>query len=79
MCLALPGKVVSKEEEKGIVDFGGVRRDVNLRMVPEVKIGEHVIVHAGFAIQILQKEAAEESLKVWEEVLKGGTRVEDVI
>ena len=56
MCLGVPGKVVSKEPNAlgmmmGVVSFGGVKKEVCLAYVPEVEVGDYVIVHAGFAIQ----------------------------
>lgn len=69
MCLAIPAKVLEVEGEHAIVDFGGgVVRKVNISLV-DVKVGEYVIVHAGFAIQVMDKKNAEESLKIWEEIL----------
>jgi hydrogenase expression/formation protein HypC len=64
MCLAVPGKVMDIAGDDpllrtGKVSFGGIVKDVNLACVPEVKVGDYVIVHAGLAISILdEKEAA---------------------
>jgi hydrogenase expression/formation protein HypC len=69
MCLAIPAKVVELKENTARVDFGeGVLRDVNATLV-EAKVGEYVLVHAGYAIQVLDKRAAEETLHLWKEVL----------
>jgi hydrogenase expression/formation protein HypC len=67
MCLAVPGKVISIGEEEalmrhGKVSFGGVIKQVSLAYVPEVKIGDYVIVHVGFALSIVDETAAEETL-----------------
>ncbi len=71
MCLAIPGKVVElKEEGKGIVDYGGVRREADLSFV-NARVGDWVIVHAGFAIEILSEEEAKKTLKAFEMVLEG--------
>ena len=78
MCLALPGEITELDGDHGTVDFGGVRRRINLKLVPQAKIGDFVIVHAGFAIQILQKEEAERTLDAWSDVLKTAN-VEDVV
>jgi len=52
------------------VDFGqGVARDVNVMLV-EAHVGEYVLVHAGYAIQVIDQEAAEETLRLWKEILK---------
>ncbi len=70
MCLAIPAKVVEIRESVAIVDFGGVRREARLDFVKDVKIGDYVIVHTGFAIEKLDEKTALESLKAWEEVFK---------
>jgi len=68
MCLAVPAKVVSISEDRQTarVDFGGVEREVNVSLV-EVGIGKYVIVHAGFAIQTMDEEEAQETLDIWRE------------
>ena len=68
MCLAVPGQVVAIEGSIAKVDFGGVQRETNVSLV-EVKVGDYVIVHAGFAIQIMDEDEAKETLKLWEELL----------
>lgn len=68
MCLAVPGKIVSISDELAVVDFGGVQRQTNVSLV-EAKVGDYVIVHAGFAIQIVDEEDAKETIKLWEELL----------
>lgn len=70
MCLAVPGKVIEVRDGKGVVDIMGVRREVNFELVGEVKVGDWVIVHVGFAIQRMGEEEALRTLKLWEEVLK---------
>ena len=70
MCLAIPAKVLKVQGDVAKVDFGqGVARDVNVMLV-EAHVGEYVLVHAGYAIQVIDKEAAEETLRLWEEILK---------
>jgi hydrogenase expression/formation protein HypC len=70
MCLAIPAKVVSIEDDKARVDFGeGVLREVNVALV-NVKVGEYVLVHAGYAIQVLDEKEALETLQLWNEVLE---------
>ena len=64
MCLGVPGKVVHKEENElgmtmGTVSFGGIKKEVCLAYVPEVEIGEYVIVHVGFAISKIDEEEAQ--------------------
>ena len=68
MCLGIPGRVVAiwgdGELISGTVDFGGVSREVCLSYVPEVTIGEYVIVHVGFAISMVDEEEAQRTLEV---------------
>ena len=64
MCLAVPGKIMSIEEgdsvfRRGRVNFGGIVKDVNLAYVPEVKIGDYVLVHVGFALSVIDEIEAE--------------------
>lgn len=69
MCLAIPAKVLEVQGEVAKVDFGqGVAREVNVMLV-DARVGEYVLVHAGYAIQVVDQEAAEESLKLWRELL----------
>jgi hydrogenase expression/formation protein HypC len=68
MCLALPGKIVSIKDDTADVDFGGIMKQANITMV-ECKIGDWVVVHAGFAIEIMDEEEANETIKLWNEVL----------
>jgi hydrogenase expression/formation protein HypC len=69
MCLAIPALVTSLECDKAQVDFGeGVLRDVNVALV-DVKVGDYVLVHAGYAIQTVDKEDALETLSLWKEIL----------
>ncbi|MCC7353469.1 MAG: HypC/HybG/HupF family hydrogenase formation chaperone [Anaerolineae bacterium] len=65
MCLGVPGKVISIEENPsgmsmGKVSFAGISKEVCLAYVPEVKVGEYVIVHAGFALSVLDEDEAME-------------------
>lgn len=70
MCLAIPAKVIEIKGDLAKVDFGeGVLREVNIVLV-EAKVGEYVLVHAGYAIQVLDEKAAEETLQLWNEILK---------
>jgi len=70
MCLAIPAKIIQIKGNLAKVDFGeGVLREVNIMLV-EAKVGEYVLVHAGYAIQVLDEKAAEETLQLWNEILK---------
>lgn len=69
MCLAVPARILEICGRKAKVDFGGVCREVDISLV-NAKIGEYVIVHAGYAIEVMDKETAEETLQIWEEILR---------
>jgi hydrogenase expression/formation protein HypC len=70
MCLAVPGRVDALEERDGTlmaeVDFGGVRKDVCCEYVPDIGLGDYVIVHVGFAIQRLDEASALATLAEFE-------------
>lgn len=75
MCLAIPGEVLSIDHSAkpvmGKVNFGGIQKQVCLDWTPDVKEGEYVIVHVGFAISTMDEEEAKETLKMIEE-MEGG-------
>lgn len=77
MCLAVPGKVIETFDENGLlmgrVDFGGTILRVCLAYVPEVQLGQYVIVHAGFALNVLDETEAQNTLELLKEL--GGTGV----
>ncbi len=64
MCLGIPVKIVEKKGNTGIGEIGGVKREVDLRFLENVEIGDFVILHAGFAIQKLDEKEAEETLSL---------------
>lgn len=66
MCLAIPVRIVRIEGETAVGEVGGVEREVSLVLTPEAKVGDYVIVHAGFAIQILDRQAAEETRQIFD-------------
>jgi len=76
MCLAIPGKLVEIVEENGLrmgqVDFAGTRGTACLEYVPEAEIGTYVVVHAGFAISVLDENEAQKTLNLWRELLAAG-------
>jgi len=69
MCLAIPGRIEEIKGNKAIIDYGGIKREADISLV-EVNKGDYVIVHAGFAIQVLNEEDAEETLKIFEEIME---------
>lgn len=64
MCLAIPAKIIGEPNDNTMaeVDILGVKRHISLMMTPAAKVGDHVLVHAGFAIQVVDEEFAAESL-----------------
>jgi len=70
LCLAIPAKVVKIRGNVAEVDFGSsVLREVNITLV-ETKVDDFVLVHAGYAIQVIDRKEAEETLKLWREILE---------
>lgn len=67
MCLAIPAQVVSIDGDNGIVDIGGVQKEISLMLVDGVNIGDYVIVHVGYALQILDPEEAAKTLALFAE------------
>jgi len=61
MCLAVPAKVVALKDAIGKVEISGVTRDVSMMLLPEAKVGDFVLVHAGFAMQIVDEKDAQET------------------
>lgn len=71
MCLAIPSKIVRIDNHIATVDVYGARRDINLMLLPEeATVGDYVLVHAGFAIQKVARDFAEESLKLIKETFE---------
>ncbi len=71
MCLAVPSEIVSIRDLTATVDVYGARRDVSLMLLPEeVELGDFVIVHAGFAIQKIDREAGNEALRMIRELVE---------
>ena len=68
MCLAIPMKVVKVEGDRGIVEIGGVEREASFQLLEGVKIGEYVLIHAGYAINKIDEEEAQETLELLREI-----------
>lgn len=72
MCLAIPGKVVSVEQNNGLrvgrIQFGGIVRQASLDFVPEVAVGDYVMVHVGFAISKVDADEAQRTYQLLEEM-----------
>ena len=73
MCLAVPGKVISIDESNPElrmpkVNFGGVNKNICIQWVPDVKVGEYVLAHVGFALNKVDEKDAEETIKILREM-----------
>jgi hydrogenase expression/formation protein HypC len=68
MCLAIPGRITRVDGTMALVDFGGVTRETSLVLVPTAAVGDFVLVHAGFAIEVLNEQEAEETLSLFRDL-----------
>ncbi len=68
MCLAFPAKIIEKKDLMAKVELSGVTRDVSLMLLPEAQIGDYVLVHAGFAMQIVHQKEVDEMLALFDEM-----------
>ena len=68
MCLAVPMKIIARDNHEGTVEAGGMQYPANLRLLPDARVGDYVLVHAGFAIQKLDTEDARETLNLFREM-----------
>ena len=68
MCLAIPAQVKSIDGLLAEVEVGGVRRKVSIWLTPEVRVGDYILLHTGYAINIIDEAEAQETLKLLEEI-----------
>ena len=68
MCLAIPVLIEEIDGAEAVVEIGGVRRKISVALTPEAKVNQYVLIHAGYAIGILDEEEARETLKLFEEM-----------
>ncbi|WLR52934.1 HypC/HybG/HupF family hydrogenase formation chaperone [Bacillus tianshenii] len=69
MCVGVPAKVIEKEEYQAVVDVMGSTMTIGIIFVPEVALGDYVIVHAGQAMSIIDEQFAKESLEEWRKII----------
>jgi hydrogenase expression/formation protein HypC len=69
MCLAIPARIIEINDQMGTIDMEGAQREVSLLLLEDARIGDYVIVHAGFAIHKIDETEAMESLKVLRELV----------
>lgn len=70
MCLAIPGVITKIQGLEAEIDYGGVSKHANLRLMENAKVGDTVLVHAGFVIQILDKDDGEELQRLVDETMR---------
>ena len=68
MCLAIPVLIQEIEGSEAVVEISGVRRKISLALTPEAKVAQYVLIHAGYAIGVLDEDEAQETLKLFEEM-----------
>ena len=68
MCLAIPALIKSIENKEAEAEIGGISRRISLWLTPEAKVGDYVLVHTGYAINILDQEQAKETLTLLREI-----------
>ena len=71
MCLAIPALITSIEGKEAEAEIGGISRRISLWLTPEAKVGDYVLVHTGYAINVLDQEQAEETLQLLREIAEG--------
>jgi len=76
MCLAIPSKIIKIENNMATIDVEGVQREASLLLLEDARIGDYVIVHAGFAIQKLDEAAARETLDLLREAVAAVDKLE---
>ena len=69
MCLAVPGLIKSIDGKEAIVEIGGISRCINIWLTPEAEVGNYVLLHAGFAISILDEAEAKETIEMFKDIL----------
>ncbi|MCU0556826.1 MAG: HypC/HybG/HupF family hydrogenase formation chaperone [Desulfobacterales bacterium] len=68
MCLAIPSRIVKIEDQMAVIDVDGVTREASLLLLEDARVGDYVIVHAGFALHKIDEETARESLALLRDV-----------
>ena len=68
MCLAIPGRILEIEESSALVDFDGIKQRVIIALIENPEIGKYVIVHAGYAIEMINEKEAMEAIEQWKEI-----------
>lgn len=77
MCLAIPSKIIKIENDMGTIDVDGVTRETSLLLLEDAKVGDYVIVHAGFALHKIDESVAMETLQLLKEAAALVDKVND--
>ena len=72
MCLAVPARVIEVKEGLGLVEVGGVVREASFMLLPDVQVGDYVLLHAGYALQKVDEAEAEETIRLLAELAEAG-------
>jgi len=72
MCLAVPARVIEINEGVGRVDLAGVVREVSFMLLPDARVGDYVLLHAGYALQKVDEAEAEETIRLLAEIAEAG-------
>ncbi|MDH5696031.1 MAG: HypC/HybG/HupF family hydrogenase formation chaperone [Dehalococcoidia bacterium] len=70
MCLAIPALIKIIEDKEAEVEIGGITRRISIWLTPEARVGDYVLVHTGYAINVLDEQEAEETLSLLEEIAR---------
>ena len=76
MCLGIPMKILKIDGERALADLSGVKKEISIQLMESVKLGDYVIVHAGFAIEKLSESEARETLKLLKELAEFNDNLE---
>ncbi|HAX17494.1 MAG TPA: HypC/HybG/HupF family hydrogenase formation chaperone [Actinobacteria bacterium] len=68
MCVAVPARIKEIKNNSALISYMGLEREIDISLVPDAEIGDFVIVHAGFAIQIIDRNEAEKTLELFNEI-----------
>ncbi len=70
MCLAFPAKIIELDGQNAVVEFQSVKRKIRIDLLEKCELGDHVLVHAGFAINKLDEEGTRETMETWKELIE---------
>ncbi|MBK5225237.1 MAG: HypC/HybG/HupF family hydrogenase formation chaperone [Thermoleophilia bacterium] len=71
MCLAIPAKIVNIDNQSATVEVGGVTRQASIVLLPDARLGNYILIHAGFAISLVDEAEALETIKLFQQLSEG--------